>query len=46
MAKWQGPALYCYNDAQFSPQDFQAISRIGQDSKLGRPTATGGLPTA
>ena len=41
MAAWQGPALYAYNDAMFSPHDFQAISRIGQDSKLGNPAATG-----
>ena len=42
--RWQpgrAPALYAYNDAMFSPHDFQAISRIGQDSKLGKPAATG-----
>ena len=41
MATWQGPALLSYNDAVFSPSDFKNISRIGQDSKLERPTATG-----
>ncbi|KAK9808692.1 hypothetical protein WJX72_002029 [[Myrmecia] bisecta] len=41
MAAWQGPALCVYNDAVFSPADFSAISRIGQDSKLDKPAATG-----
>jgi sacsin len=43
MAAWQGPALLAFNDAVFSPADFHAISRIGQDAKLQRPTATGRL---
>ncbi|GMH07070.1 hypothetical protein Nepgr_008910 [Nepenthes gracilis] len=41
MANWQGPALYCYNDSVFSPQDLYAISRIGQESKLEKPFAIG-----
>jgi sacsin len=41
MAMWQGPALLCYNDAMFSPSDFHNISRIGQDSKMARPTSIG-----
>ncbi len=41
MAQWQGPALMCYNDAVFSPADFHNISRIGQDSKMARPTSIG-----
>ncbi len=41
MATWQGPALLSYNNAVFSPSDFKNISRIGQDSKLERPAATG-----
>jgi hypothetical protein len=41
MAVWQGPALLCFNDAVFSPADFHNISRIGQDSKLTKPSATG-----
>lgn len=41
MADWQGPALYCFNDSVFSPQDLYAISRIGQESKLERPFAIG-----
>ena len=34
MGDWQGPAIYCYNDAVFSDQDFKALSRIGESSKL------------
>uniref|UniRef100_A0A9I9DSX1 RING-type domain-containing protein n=1 Tax=Cucumis melo TaxID=3656 RepID=A0A9I9DSX1_CUCME len=41
MADWQGPALYCYNDSVFSPQDLYAISRVGQESKLQKPLAIG-----
>lgn len=37
----QGPSLLCYNDAVFSPADFHNISRIGQDTKLQRPTSIG-----
>ncbi|GJP36737.1 hypothetical protein CLOM_g21211 [Closterium sp. NIES-68] len=41
MAEWQGPSLYAYNDAVFSDRDLIAISRIGQDSKLEKPSAIG-----
>ncbi|KAL4575550.1 hypothetical protein LXL04_022397 [Taraxacum kok-saghyz] len=41
MADWQGPALYCFNNSVFSPQDLYAISRIGQESKLEKPFAIG-----
>ncbi|TQD90400.1 hypothetical protein C1H46_024037 [Malus baccata] len=41
MADWQGPALYCFNDSVFGPQDLYAISRIGQESKLEKPFAIG-----
>jgi hypothetical protein len=41
MAGWQGPALLCFNNAVFSPADFHNISRIGQDSKIDKPAATG-----
>ena len=46
MAAWQGPALLAFNNAVFNPSDFHAISRIGQDSKLQRPAATGKLRPA
>lgn len=38
---WQGPALYCYNDATFSPRDFQNLAKIGQASKLEKLSTTG-----
>lgn len=41
MADWQGPALYCFNDSVFTPQDLYAISRIGQESKLEKPFTIG-----
>ncbi|KAK9798935.1 hypothetical protein WJX73_003884 [Symbiochloris irregularis] len=41
MSHWQGPALCCYNNGVFSEADFHNISRIGQDSKLDKPAATG-----
>lgn len=41
MANWQGPALYCRNDSVFTARDLYAISRIGQDKKLERPSAIG-----
>eukprot|EP00854_Cymbomonas_tetramitiformis_P005339 gene5339-6482_t len=41
MADWQGPALVCYNNSVFSAADLQAISRIGQDSKVEKPATIG-----
>ncbi|KAF4319793.1 hypothetical protein BBO99_00006114 [Phytophthora kernoviae] len=41
MAKWQGPALYCYNNAEFSDADFISLARIGQAGKLQQASTTG-----
>jgi sacsin len=41
MAKWQGPALYCFNDAEFKENDFISLARIGQGNKLQRANTTG-----
>ncbi|KDO29648.1 hypothetical protein SPRG_05600 [Saprolegnia parasitica CBS 223.65] len=41
MAAWQGPALYCYNNAAFQERDFMNLARIGQGSKLHRVSTTG-----
>ncbi|CAM6095372.1 unnamed protein product [Calypogeia fissa] len=41
MAEWQGAALYCLNNSVFTARDLYAISRIGQDSKLEKPSAIG-----
>ena len=34
MKAWQGPALYFYNDAQFSEEDFENIMKIFGETKL------------
>lgn len=41
MADWQGPALLCHNNAVFTKEDFNNLSRIGQGSKLDKISATG-----
>lgn len=33
MAEWQGPAIYCYNDGEFSDEDIEALVRVGSGSK-------------
>jgi len=37
----QGPALLAWNNATFSPADFAAIAKIGQDTKMSRPASIG-----
>ena len=34
MKHWQGPALYFYNDAQFTKKDFQNIMKIFGETKI------------
>ena len=41
MRAWQGPALYCHNDSQFSPRDFRNICSIGSNAKLASCSAIG-----
>ncbi|OQS05175.1 hypothetical protein THRCLA_02648, partial [Thraustotheca clavata] len=41
MGTWQGPALYCYNDATFNDADFANLAKIGQGHKLNRISTTG-----
>ena len=41
MKTWQGPALLAWNDATFSHADFHNVARIGQDSKVDRPSTAG-----
>ena len=41
MRTWQGPSLFCYNDAVFTPQDFKNICSIGSNSKLSSASAIG-----
>jgi sacsin len=37
----QGPALLAYNNARFSPQDFESISKLGGSKKQREPWKTG-----
>lgn len=41
LAQWQGPALLAYNDAVFTEEDFESISRIGGSSKHNQAWKTG-----
>ena len=41
MRTWQGPALFCFNDATFSPQDFKNICSIGGSDKISTAAAIG-----
>ena len=41
MKAWQGPALFAYNDAQFTPSDFRNICSIGSNAKLASAEAIG-----
>ncbi|GES91935.1 sacsin isoform X1 [Rhizophagus clarus] len=42
MKDWQGPAIWIYNDAEFSPEDFQSLIKLGvggkshDDTKIGK----------
>jgi len=42
MKDWQGPAIWIYNDAEFSAKDFQSLIKLGvggkshDDTKIGR----------
>ena len=41
LSAFQGPALLAYNNAQFSIQDFESISKLGGSQKQGEPWKTG-----
>lgn len=41
LAALSGPALYCYDDKAFAPEDFASIQRVGDGLKRGDPTRTG-----
>lgn len=38
---YQGPALLAYNDSQFSDEDFESLSNIGDSRKVQDPASTG-----
>jgi hypothetical protein len=41
LAHTQGAALYQFDDAQFDPDDYESIQRVGDGTKMGDPTKTG-----
>lgn len=41
LARTQGPALYQFDDAEFNPEDYESIQRVGDGTKMGDPTKTG-----
>ncbi|GES91936.1 BTB/POZ protein [Rhizophagus clarus] len=41
MEDWQGPAIWIYNDAEFSPKDFQALIKLGTGGKSNDETKIG-----
>jgi hypothetical protein len=41
MKDWQGPAIWIYNDAEFSPKDFQALIKLGTGGKSHDETKIG-----
>ncbi|KAJ1454941.1 hypothetical protein M885DRAFT_441635, partial [Pelagophyceae sp. CCMP2097] len=41
LAKWQGAALYVFDDAEFGADDFVSIQHVGDGVKRGDPTKTG-----
>ncbi|XP_026063151.1 sacsin-like [Carassius auratus] len=41
LGKYQGPALYAFNDAAFSKEDWEGIQRVGRSIKQDDPTKAG-----
>ena len=41
MSQWQGPALYAFNDSEFTENDFENLSNIGGAGKADDSTRTG-----
>ncbi|KAI5066266.1 hypothetical protein GOP47_0018890 [Adiantum capillus-veneris] len=41
LAPWQGPSLLAYNNAEFSADDFESISKLGGSKKGRQPWKTG-----
>ncbi|KAL1276938.1 hypothetical protein QQF64_023611, partial [Cirrhinus molitorella] len=41
LGKYQGPALYAFNDAVFTEKDWVGIQRVGRSIKLDDPTKVG-----
>ena len=41
LRKFQGPALYAYNDATFKPEDWEGIQNLMQSNKKNDPLKVG-----
>uniref|UniRef100_A0A673H7M1 Sacsin-like n=1 Tax=Sinocyclocheilus rhinocerous TaxID=307959 RepID=A0A673H7M1_9TELE len=41
LGKYQGPALYAFNDAAFTEEDWEGIQRVGRSIKQDDPTKVG-----
>lgn len=41
LQEYQGPALLAYNNRQFSDEDFESLSNIGDSRKIKDPASTG-----
>ncbi|XP_039541976.1 sacsin-like [Pimephales promelas] len=41
LGKYQGPALYAFNDATFTEKDWEGIQRVGRSIKQDDPTKVG-----
>ncbi|XP_073701121.1 sacsin [Garra rufa] len=41
LGKYQGPALYAFNDAAFTDEDWEGIQRVGRSIKQDDPTKVG-----
>ncbi|CAG8483723.1 30652_t:CDS:10 [Gigaspora margarita] len=41
MNQWQGPALWIYNDAEFTPHDFDSLKKLGMGGKKNDKTKIG-----
>ena len=45
MRHWQGPAIYCYNNATFSDADFKNITKLASRSKMADQSTIGAFGT-
>ena len=41
LALFQGPALYCYNNAEFTNEDWEGLRRLMKGSKQDNPLKVG-----
>ena len=41
LALFQGPALYCYNDAVFTDEDWEGLQRLMRSNKENNPLKVG-----